>query len=1131
MNSHSRHSWQVLCTVLLVVLLGFGVPSLGQNFRGGINGTVTDISDAVVPNAVVTARNVNTGMIRSMLSSSAGEFSFSDLPVGRYALTVQASGFATSTIENVIVSAGAIFTVPVRLTVASSTTEVKVDSAGITLDTTSVTQTTDISTKIVDQTPINGRDFTQFIQFTPGFGGYSINGGAGASSVDGTRSNQVNWQIDGTDNNDLWWNAPAVNQGGVGAIAGTVLPLDAVAQFSFVTSGTPESGRNSGGTVNLSIKSGTNSLHGSLYYFNRNEFFAVETPFAPSGSPKNKTRDINYGFSAGGPIRPNKSFFFLAFEHQNFVIGNQTRSTEPSVAYQSEAESLLEYYGMSINPVSSALLGTLWPQSALTGPATAGNYFNPNTENGHSFNGVIKLDHNFNANNQLSVKWFAGQGNQTAPTTSFLSPYYQIAPIHVQNYSLVYNHIFSSRIANQIFAGVNYFNQVFADADHTYNPLALGLNTGVMDPSLSGAPYIAIAPSAASSGLFSGGSGFDPIGVTSPSGRNDITGHIDEALSYNVGKHEFRFGGEYRQAQVDDFYQSGARGAFNFDGSQGPWYYPTGGNLGCTSLATQNVGTTAPGYGPGNSYDSNVLFLADFLAGCVSNSSIVLGDQKRQVFMNTLDIFSQDAWQITRKLNLNYGIRYDYAGSIHNPSQNLTSFDPGAPEGFTVQGQQGSDLYSPFKSAISPRAGTAYALTKNLVLRAGFGVYFDIPYLRPMLDLGTANGGAFGVGDNPAGASPVAAATVNDYRIVNGQPIFPSLSNAVAGEGVTSAYSINPHFRPSYTYSYNLNVQQSLRNAFVLQVGYVGTLSRHLTEIQDINQAALNSANFTAATYPATLPPCDTVTYSYQRCSRPYFSRYPNLGVINQLNSDLNANYNGLQAVLHNNAWHGLTLQAAYTWSHALDYETGFLPYLPQNSLDLAGEYGNSDFDTRNTLSAYVNYQVPGRNLHLKALTEGWELNSVINAHNGAPFSVVASTNTSGNGEYSDRAERLPGVNPFAGVSHKIVNGTVTWFNSSAFADPAPGTYGNQRRNQFYNPGFADTDLSLFKNTKINDRINTQFRVEMFNIFNRINLAPVGFPQVGAGGVIGSTIGTFFGAPGIGPGEPFNVQFALKVLF
>lgn len=662
--------------------------------------------------------------------------------------------------------------------------------------------------------------------------------------------------------------------------------------------------------------------------------------------------------------------------------------------------------------------------------------------------------------------------------------------------------------------------------------MALGLNTGVSDPSLSGAPKITIGGASAGSGLTGNASGFDPIGVTPPEGRTDITGHFDDAVSYTVGKHEFRFGGEFRKSQVYDFYQTGARVVFTFDGSQGPWA-SSGGSAACNVLATK-MPSTAP-----TETDGNVLLLADFMAGCVSsgNAYIAEGNQKRTVYENTWDLFAQDAWQISPKLNLNYGIRYDYAQSVHDSGKDLTSFDPSLSGGFAIQGSNVNNLYAPFKGAISPRVGASYALNDKTTLRMGAGMYFDTVYMLSILNLrGTTDGGALGIGNNLAGALPVVTAQATQTNpaggvvITAGQPIFPSLTQAESGAGVTNAFSVNPNYRPSYTYSYNVNVQRQVGAKIIVQLGYLGTLSRKLTSVLDINPSAIGSQLYTTANYPTTLPACNTTLYSYQQCSRPYFSQFPNIGNVNQLNSNLNANYNSLQATVRSLSYHGLTSQVVYTWSHALDYETGLIPSLPENSYNEKEEYGNSDFDTRNTFSALLNYKIPG-GTELPRLTNGWELNSALSLHGGQPFSVVANSDELGNGDSADRA-MVTGVSPFKGVSHTITGGVAQWFNSAAFSEPNPGQISNQRRNQYYNPGFSDVDFSVVKDTKITHGVTLQLRAEMFNLFNRINLAPVGAPQTSAGGNAStSTIGAFFGAPGIGPGEPFNTQFAGKIIF
>jgi hypothetical protein len=246
--------------VLICLLLILGAASLhAQTFRGGLNGTVSDQSGAVVPGAAVTATNNATGVSLNAITSSGGEFLFQDLPLGTYTITVTASGFKPEKVDSIPVTAGSFTPCRSKLNVASTGETVEVMANALALDTTSTTQTAGVGGKSLQDTPLNGRDFTQLITLAPGF---SNSGAGGYGSLNGTRANQINWQIDGIDNNDLWHNIPAVNQGGVSGIAGIILPIDAVEQFSAQTQAAPESGRNPGGSVNLSLKSGTNQIHG-----------------------------------------------------------------------------------------------------------------------------------------------------------------------------------------------------------------------------------------------------------------------------------------------------------------------------------------------------------------------------------------------------------------------------------------------------------------------------------------------------------------------------------------------------------------------------------------------------------------------------------------------------------------------------------------------------------------------------------------------------------------------------------------------------------------------------------------------------------------------------------------------------
>ncbi|HEY4784224.1 MAG TPA: TonB-dependent receptor, partial [Chthoniobacterales bacterium] len=779
---------------IVLVLFSLAWPTAAQTYRGAINGTVTDPSGAVIPDAEVKAKNKATDVTTSTTTTSDGQFVFQDLPVGTYVVNVVASGFPEMTVDNVMVTQGSIYTLPVKLIMSQQATTVEVSAATLSLDTTTETQTTTVTGEALQDMPLNGRDFTQLISVTPGFAGYSA---GGYGSLNGTRANQVNWQIDGVDNNDLWHNIPAVNQGGVSGIAGIVLPIDAVDQFTVQTQSAPEAGRNPGGTVDLALRSGGNSIHGSVYYFNRNEALAAASPFVDS---KKKNRNYQYGFSVGGPFIKDRLFYFATFEKQRFTIGLPGRATEPSAAYQAEAEAVLAAYDVPVNPVSAALLANLWPSYALTGPASTNNYTSPDPEFGYSYNGLAKLDYKINDKNTLSVHYFVGQGNQVAPVggsalseaASELKYYYEVAPIHVSNYAVSWNSVLSPRVTNQVLAGVNYFRQIFNDENHGFQVSSYGLN---LSPNfdatgLTGAPNIAIT-------------GFDGVGQTPPEGREDITGHLTDVVSYTVGKHQFRFGGEFRRAQLEEFYHRHGLGTLRFDGTQGPW--------------------------AGSANDSNVLSLADFLGGYLNpnRSSIALGDPTRLVFVKTFALFAQDAWQVSRKLTVNYGLRWDYEGPLGNDKKNLSVFIP-SKGGLVFQGAGISSVYPKDFKNFAPRLGFAYKPKESgdLVIRAGFGIYFDTPNLNPFLDNRPANGAPNGLEGNPAGASPVdtVAPVSGASPIVAGQPIFPAAGGLCpTGNGcgrVYNIFSVSQDFRNAYNYNYNLNIEKGLGRSLLLQVGY-----------------------------------------------------------------------------------------------------------------------------------------------------------------------------------------------------------------------------------------------------------------------------------------------------------------------
>jgi Carboxypeptidase regulatory-like domain/TonB dependent receptor len=1062
---------QLLVVLLLVLFLI--IPTNAQTFRGAINGTVTDPSGAVVPGAHVKATNKATSIDYASQSTSDGNFVFQDLPVGTYQVTVIAAGFPALEVDGILVAQGAIYTLNAGMKMSQQSTTVEVSAAALTLDTTTSTQSTLVEGANLQTMPLNGRDFTQLISVSPGFGGYSA---GGFGSLNGTRANQVNWQIDGVDNNDLWHNIPAVNQGGVLGIAGIVLPIDSIDQFSVQTQAAPESGRNPGGTVDLALRSGGNGFHGSVYDYVRNEAFAAASPFSDS---KKENRNQQYGFSFGGPLLKDRLFFFTTFEKQRFTIGLPGLGTEPSLEYQAEALAELAKFGVAENSVGANLIANLWPSYALNGAAIPNNYSSPDPEYGYSYNGLVKLDFKINDKNMFSFHYFIGQGNQVAPVGSSVKDYYEVAPLHVSNYAAAWNSTFSPRISNQLLAGVNYFRQIFSDFNSSFDLTSYGLN--LYDGfNLAGAPNIQIT-------------GFEPVGLTPPEGREDITGHLTDVLSYTVGKHQFRFGGEFRRAQLEEFYHRHALGNFVFDGSQGPWAGDPG-------------------------VDSNVLALADFLAGDVARSSIAVGDPTRLVFVKTFALFAQDTWQISQKLTLNYGLRWDYEGPLGNDKKDLSVFDP-SKGGVVFQGDGIDSVYPKNFRNFSPRVGFAYKLGQkgDLVVRGGFGVYFDTPNLNVFLDNRPSNGAPNGLEGNPAGPTPVQTIPANAFTIASDVPVFnPSTTTCNTGTGcgqVYNIFSVSQNFRTPYNYNYNLNIEKSLGRSLLLQVGYVGSAAHRLLTTADINQPTPGIYSTDAA----------------QQAARPYFAQFPDFGVINQIQTNGNSNYNSLQTVLKVREWHRFTSQFAYTWAHGLDDMTQYRGTLPQDSLNLKSDYASMDYDTRHNFTAQLNYDLPNAG-RLKPLLSGWTLSSLLSFHSGQPFTVFSSNDTSGTGEGEQRADLIG--DPYAGVSHAFnKDGVVAWLNQSAFANPAPGTFGNSGRNAFYGPGYGSVDFSVVKNTKITERIGTQFRIEMFNLFNRVNLAPPSGTNGSGLGIAADTIGDYNGAPGLGPGEAFNMQLALKIIF
>jgi hypothetical protein len=742
---------------------------------------------------------------------------------------------------------------------------------------------------------------------------------------------------------------------------------------------------------------------------------------------------------------------------------------------------VLQAYNVAVNPVMLATYQNLWPSRIRGAPLSSPNFFSGDDNAGESNNGVIKLDYNVGFKHTLSARAFLGTGEAAQFVDSVYKEYFQVVPSRLQNFALIWNSIWTPRLINQLLIGVNYFNQTFDDASHSADPPSWGFNTGVTDPSHFGSPTIDIT------GFDNGG-----VGRTPRLGRIDTTSHLTDNVSYNFGSHALKLGGELRHAHLDVFYLRDARGAFRFDGSAGPWANDT------RFSATQRA-------------------MADFIAGYLKagTASIASGDPQRDYYVKSVEWWAQDNWQATPSLNINYGVRYTFNGRMYaGGSKPISIFLPTAPGGIAVVGKDIDALYPADDNNFAPRLGFAFSPQRGgkLVIRAHYGVYYDIINGNLFIDNRAGSDAGRGVSRNPGGPAPVFSVSNPSLVIVQpNQLIF----GTATPQPPFAAYTVNQNLRSPYVQNFGVDAQYQVTRRVLLQVGYVGNRGRKLVYSHNINQI---------------LPSAAAATNS----RRPLFDQFPQFGGITEIETGANSSYNGLQASVRTTSWHNISSQFSYTFGHAEDEQSLPRNNRPTDNYDRGFDRGNASFDYRHLFSGYVLYDVPKLGDNLPWLTQGWQLNAFIAADSGTPFTVLAGTDRSNTRNGADRADQVS--DPFEGITQpatvkgRFVNG-VRYFNASAFKLPALGTYGSAPRNSLYGPGFASVDFSIFKNFKIEERYHFQFRAEIFNLFNRLNLGnPVASVTSGADGLI---LGTRHGgdAPGIGFGEPRNAQLVLKFLF
>jgi len=1122
--------------VVLICVLLVSLAALGQTFRGTILGTVTDASGAVVSGAKVTVRNVGTGLERTTQTSADGSYSIPELPIGTYSVTVTQSGFQTSVTKDVVVDVATERRVDGTLRPGTASTTVEVSGEVLPqVETTSAELGGVLTPHTIENLPVNGRDYTKLIYLTPGVAGSPDQisdspGSFGVFSMNGARGRANNFLLDGTDMNDGYRNDPAINEAGVFGTPATILPVDAVGELRVLSNFEPEYGRNAGATVNIVTKSGTNALHGSAIEFFRNNALDARNFFNPSDQPAAQFHNNQFGGSLGGPIVKDKTFFFFNYEAQREKVGVVTLgcvpvgtapdgSLDPTQSNNAVIQALLARHPWPAPNIASAVANAECPNASVISPSS-----------NRVDSLIAKIDHSFNPGNLVTGRYYFGDSDQSFPLAltasgGQLPGFNTFTPTRVQLVSLSYVRTLGSSKVNELRYGWNRFAEGFFPEDRAFHPSSIGLNTGTgfADQGLpiillSGVP-LPNSPDPLNPNTVS----VAQLGATSsvPRHRVDTNSQLIEGFSWKINKHDLKMGFEFRRTTIQQFFNKYFRGRLSFD------------------------------------------TLADFLDGTVDGGFQYFGNSTRHTAENSYGLYFQDSFRISPRLTLNYGLRWDYFGVVHeknNLFSNITSFDL-AGDNFTLTqvGSPGlSRLYEPDYNNFAPRASVAWDVTgrARTVIRAGYGVFFDafsqdfflghLPY-SPFFDPGPAY--------NNIGPAPILS-TNPTGTLASGAPVFAPTTTC---DFECDVFSFDRHIRTPYMENYNLNIQQQLGSKTVLQVGYVGSQGHSLFRFRDLSQP--DQATITASDLANGVSSYG-VPRRFIGSNFPYGAFY-----ILQEESTSRSNYNSLQASWRVNGWHGVTSILNYVWSKSLDDASDgedFEPNAaqPNDSTRPNLEYGPSNFNVPHRFTWILGYDVPKMGGSMQRLKNGWGFNSTITLQSGQPFQFNYNfeDDFSGSGTGFDRPDivgpiRYHSSDPsnFVELSSFAIPCTVdpTLGANGVASDCIAGTrhFGNLGRNALHGPQFKQWDFSLYKTTAISERVNLQLRAEFFNILNHPNFANPFLPlfladpgqrgfalagnrEVGAAGYqLTATGDVGIGNPFLGGGGPRGIQLAAKFTF
>ncbi len=1159
-----------LATLTLLLL---SVSALAQSTAGRVLGTVTDQSGAAVPGATVIVSDMQRGSSRTVTTDESGGYVAPELQPGTYKIHVEAQGFKTAERPSVVIEVATDVRADFALQPGQVTETVVVQEDVPLVNTTSSTLGGTLSNKEINDLPLNGRNYENLLQLRPGIMRYP-GGGFSTTSSNGLRAEDNAYLVDGLFNSEPFSGQSIINGAGIAGDSATILPVDAIQEFNVQQNPSAEYGWKPGTIVNVALKSGTNHLHGSAFAFGRDTPLDARNWFNTVASgPKNPRNLEQFGGTVGGALIKDKVFFFGGYEGQRYTVGNtsqfQTWATVPlpdagtctfvtgdcansipDAIADVHAAFLAGAISSDVSAVSLQIAGcTFTPPNTVSCNGKGfpiNNGTNPNgpttlayglSNSVNSDNAVAKIDFSAHERHTFSTMYFFGNNAGTVADAQQLQPQW-LTQIHTRAQVLGENwtYVPNSNWVNEARFGYNRLYQPTFTSDHTVPASSYGLNTGVTNPLYGGLPRINICcfyifPNELG--------GFNWPKVQGPDTRIQFIDH----LSYTRGKHAFKFGGELHR----DAFSGGAYG-----GSRGRIKFGLGG---------QTLGGDAVGG------------IEDYFAGFSSHASLLVGDPTRHIHDWGVAGFFQDDWRATRNLTINLGVRYELNTVIKEDHNLLGNFSPTA--GLEQVGMQIKSPYNGDHKDFAPRIGFAWDALGNgrTVLRGGVGLMYENLNWESFLALENSmglssvpTGAIIDANQNTAGGK-IAVGTVNfsgadpNNGGINWDPAVTGIAGTVfpttplnCFNNPCSMMGVDPNLKTPYVWTWNLNLQHSFTPNVSLEVGYVGDHGSRLAGIRDINQVnpALDDGS--------------------EQLGRPFNAQFPYLAQIFQMANIYRSNYNGLQATLTARNYHGLSMVAGYTYSHALDmvganWDFGAGNGVPSDSTNYQREYASSDFDMRHRLTLSFTYLVPGKKGYGQIL-EGWQLNTITTLAGAQPFGVMdAGTDVSLTGELNDRwdffgnpkdfkstpvgipyfAPGDPNM-PAACSTNATAIGALDTLNSfgcyakgsSVMIPPAFGTFGTMGRNIFRDTGFRNVDFSVSKNFKWGESFGAQFRVEFFNILNHPNFAnPFGGqngwahndPSTGSFGCSCATPDVAASNPVIGSGGSRAIQLGLKLTF